>query len=697
MARTRSPWSGVAVATLAVVAFSGTGCTPASSESADPMTPHTLMPVPAELSFHDGTLPIDPSFTVALSGQPDPRLDRAAARLIERLSRQTGIQFFAGVGGNPAGAVLEIHVEGAAAAIPQVVEDESYSLDVTRDGARLHAATPYGALRGIETFLQLVETGVDGSLVRSATIQDAPRFPWRGLLVDVSRHWMPVDVIKRNLDAMAAVKLNVLHWHLSEDQGFRVESTRYPRLHELGSDGLFYTQNQIREVVAYAADRGIRVVPEFDMPGHTTSWFAGHPELASAPGPYQIERHFGVFDPTMDPTKEEVYDFLDAFIGEIAPLFPDPFWHIGGDEVTGRQWDRSRHIQDFMRRNDLEDNHELQAHFNRRLYEILAKHGKQMVGWEEIRAPGFPQDIVVQSWRGEESLAEAVRLGYDVILSRGYYLDLILPASQHYGVDPLGTVAASLTPEQQARVLGGEACMWAEFVSAENIDSRIWPRAAAIAERFWSPRTVTDVDDMYRRLEAVSQWLETVGVTHRKSYPIMLQRLTGEGGGDDPIEPLEVLADVVEPIKEYRRHRNRDYTSATPLVRLVDAARPESDVARHFNRAVEEFLADSSHVTRRDEIQNWLATWRDHHQRLAPIIARSTDLREIGPLSRTLAELGEIGLETLAEIEGTATASPGDHTERLEVLERASEPVAELDLMVVEGVRKLVEAAQLAR
>jgi hexosaminidase len=647
------------------------------------------MPVPAELAFHDGSLPIDSSFTVALSGSSDPRLDRAAARLIERLSKQTGIRFLAGVGGIPADAALEIHVEGSAGAILQVVEDESYELVVTRDKARLTAATPYGALRGIETFLQLVETDGGEAVVRSATIRDAPRFPWRGLLIDVSRHWMPVEVIKRNLDAMAAVKLNVLHWHLSEDQGFRVESKRFPRLHELGSDGLYYTQDQVRDVVAYAADRGIRVVPEFDMPAHTTSWFVGHPELASAPGPYQIERHFGVFHPTMDPTKEEVYQLLDGFIGEIAPLFPDPFWHIGGDEVTGRQWDRSRRIQDFMRRNDLADNHELQAYFNRRLYDILAKHGKRMVGWEEIRAPGFPQDIVVQSWRGEESLAEAVSLGYDVILSRGYYLDLIQPAGLHYSVDPLGTAAASLSPEQRARVLGGEACMWAEFVTAENVDSRIWPRGAAIAERFWSPETVTDVADMYRRLEAVSVWLETVGVTHRSSYPIMLQRLTG----DAPIEPLKVLADVVEPIKEYRRHQNRDYTSATPLTRLVDAARPESDAARHFNRAVEQFLTDSTRVARRDEIRRWLATWRDHRDQLLPIIEQSPDLAETEPISRMLAELGTIGLKALAEIEGTLGAAAGDRTERLEALERASQAVAEVELMVVEGVRRLVEAA----
>ena len=172
-------------------------------------------------------------------------------------------------------------------------------------------------------------------------IEDRPRFPWRGLMLDVSRHWMPVEVVERNLDAMAAVKLNVFHWHLSDDQGFRVESRRYPRLQQLGSDGHYYTQDEIRRVVAYALDRGIRVVPEFDIPGHTTSWFPGYPELAGAPGPYAIGRHFGVFDPVMDPSREETYAFLDGFLGEMAALFPDPYFHIGGDEVNGKQWSQS--------------------------------------------------------------------------------------------------------------------------------------------------------------------------------------------------------------------------------------------------------------------------------------------------------------------------------------------------------------------
>ena len=152
-------------------------------------------------------------------------------------------------------------------------------------------------------------------------------------MIDCSRHWMPVEVIERNLEAMAAVKLNVLHWHLSDDQGFRVESKRFPRLQQLGSDGHFYTQDEVRHVIAYARDRGIRVVPEFDMPGHTTSWFVGYPELASAPGPYSIERSWGIFQPTMNPARQETYKFLDKLLGEMAALFPDSYFHVGGDEV----------------------------------------------------------------------------------------------------------------------------------------------------------------------------------------------------------------------------------------------------------------------------------------------------------------------------------------------------------------------------
>jgi hexosaminidase len=181
--------------------------------------------------------------------------------------------------------------------------------------------------------LQLVTSDATTHFIPEVVIDDKPRFPWRGLLVDVGRHFMPVEQVKKTLDGMAMVKLNVLHWHLSEDQGFRVESKRFPKLHQLGSDGEYYTQEQLRDVVAYARDRGIRVVPEFDMPGHSTAWFVGYPQYTTRPGPIRIRREWGGADAIFDPTREEVYTFIDRFIGEMVRIFPDAYWHIGGDEV----------------------------------------------------------------------------------------------------------------------------------------------------------------------------------------------------------------------------------------------------------------------------------------------------------------------------------------------------------------------------
>jgi len=386
-------------------------------------------------------------------------------------------------------------------------EDESYTLEVSPKQARLKSPTPVGALRGMETFLQLVDLDATGFGAPAVEIHDQPRFPWRGLSWDVSRHWMPIEVVKRNLDGMAAVKLNVFHWHLSDDQGFRVESKTFPKLHEMGSDGHYYTQEQVKEVIAYARDRGIRVVPEFDMPGHSTAWFVGYPELASGPGPYQIERRWGVLNPAMDPTRDEVYQFLDAFVGETAALFPDEYFHIGGDEVNGKQWKSDPRIQAFMQQHAMRSTADLQTYFSERLVEIVERHGKKPIGWDEVLHPGLPKNVVVQSWRGQRSLATAAQQGYMGVLSAGYYLDLIEPASRHYRADPLEGATAGLTAEERVRILGGEACMWEEFASSATVDSRLWPRLAAIAERLWSPQSVKDVDSMYRRLAVVSREL----------------------------------------------------------------------------------------------------------------------------------------------------------------------------------------------
>ena len=332
---------------------------------------------------------------------------------------------------------LTVAVKEAGATYPKFGEDESYSLEINRNTRTLEREYGMGAMRGMETFSQLVTGDSDGYYFPLVSIQDKPRFPWRGLMIDVGRHFEPVEVIERNIDGLAAVKMNVFHWHLSEDQGFRIESKNYPKLQGMGSGGLYYTQEQVREVVEYAADRGVRVVPEFDMPGHTSSWMVGYPELASAPGPYELEMRWGVFDPTMDPTREETYEFLDGFIGEMAALFPDEYFHIGGDENNGKQWKANPQIQEFMRAHGYRTTAELQTYFNQRVLEIVQKHGKKMVGWDEILTPDLPKDAVVQSWRGYQSLDQAAREGYDAIWSTTYYLDHMGPAEYHYLSDPL--------------------------------------------------------------------------------------------------------------------------------------------------------------------------------------------------------------------------------------------------------------------
>ncbi len=606
-----------------------------------------LMPLPWKVTRTAGRLSIGPGFEIRNHGCPDA----AAARFRARIAKQTGIP---SIGGG--GAALQITCLGPAPGWPTLGEDESYTLDVTPDGAQLTAPTATGVLRGFETFAQLIATGPDGFEAPATHIEDHPRYPWRGLMLDVSRHWMPVDVILRNLDAMAAVKLNVLHWHLSDDQGFRVESKLFPQLQQQGSDGNFYTQDQIRQVVAYARDRGIRVIPEFDMPGHTTAWFVGMPQLAAAPGPYRIERDFGIFPPVMNAASEDLYTFLDAFIGEMAPLFPDPCWHIGGDEVEDPAAKK------------------LQPQFNLRLQSILRAHGKSLVGWDEVLAPGLATDSVIQSWRGPDALGSAVAQGYRGILSYGYYLNYLNPASKHYAVDP----------GDAPGILGGEACMWAEFVSAETVDSRIWPRMAAIAERFWSPKTTTDVNSMYARMEAVGRWLDWTGIQDRADYLPMLDRLAGGG----PVDPLRVLGDAAEAGGHDVRSTAQHYTTLTPLNRFVDAARPESEPVRRL-----ELAADAR--TRGDlaRLRAQFTEWVANDAQFQPTVAGNSLLAELVPLSQNLKTVGQIGLRALDYLE-SGTAAPADWVARQnQTLAALSQPVAQVILAAVRPVQALVNAA----
>ncbi len=648
--------------------------------------PLPLMPLPAQVKPGTGEFVINNGFGIALEGYQEPRLERAKQRFLNILSRETGIPLWREAALNK--PQFFIKTTGPSTPVQQVEEDESYHLQITANEVHLEAANPLGVLHGLQTFLQLVRITPRGFTVPSMTIDDRPRFPWRGLMVDVSRHFQPLDVVYRTLDGMEAVKLNVFHWHLSDDQGFRVESKKFPVLQEKGSDGLFYTQDEVRAVIEYARDRGIRVVPEFDMPGHTTAWFVGYPDIASGPGPYQIERKWGIFDPAMDPTRDSTYKFLDTFIGEMTSLFPDAYFHVGGDECNGKAWDANPRIQEFMKAHGLKDNKALQAYFSAQVQKIVTRHKKIMMGWDEVLQPGTPKDVVIQSWNGPQFVGEAVKGGNRALLSAGYYIDLNQSAAEHYAADPEGEGPSTLSSEERKRILGGEATMWSEYTSPENIDSRIWPRTAAIAERLWSPRETRDVASMYARLAIISQQLNHYGLEHNSSYPAMLSRMTGE---PDPL-PLRVLGDVVQPPRNYAREQLRDYDAFSPLNRLIDAIPPESGTARQFLDIVNRIVAGRASQEDWEQAQEWLVLWRDNDTQLQPLLARSELTQELAPVSTSLHQVSQTGLDAIGYLREHKSAPADWRTRQLDMLKTAEKPQAVLLNMIAPAVTKLVQA-----
>ena len=649
--------------------------------------PLQIMPLPAHAVPGSGSLLVDHGLRITFSGFTEPRMERARDRFLLQLSRETGILNV------PENASAQpsfiIHTGQASKPVQQVGEDESYHLEVAADHVFLSAPNPLGVLHGLQTFLQLVQLSSQGFIVPAVTIDDQPRFPWRGLMIDTGRHFIPLDVLRQNIDLMEAAKLNVFHWHLSEDQGFRVESKIYPLLQAKGSDGHFYTQDQIREFIAYARDRGIRIVPEFDMPGHATAWFVGYPELASGTGPYSIERKWGVFDPAMDPSRESTYQFLDRLVGEMTALFPDAYFHIGGDECNGKEWDANPRIQTFMKAHQMKDDAALQAYFTGRVQHLVTKYRKIALGWDEVLQPNTPHDVVIQSWRGQESLAVAARQGNRGILSAGYYLDLNEPASRHYAVDPLFGATATLTPGQKALILGGEAAMWSEFITAENITERIWPRATAVAERLWSPQGVTDVSQMYQRLAIQQQHLPWYGTPSGSTNRALLQRIIGTA---DP-QSLMVLASAVEPTKGYVRGSLRSYDSFTPLNRLVDVIPAESEPARQFNALAVRISSGNGSAADFAQARAWLTAWYDNNATLQPLLAGSSLSAELAPVSVNVSHTAGIGLVALANIQSKQIPPAAVQDQQHAFLKTAEAPEAILIDAIIPGVEALVHAS----
>lgn len=759
-----------------------------------------MMPLPSELVFGAGAFTIAERFGVGYSQKPGSSVTKGIDRFINQLESKTGVAFT-----ERSGAELWIELETNNDENPES-NKESYALTIQEDQIKLRAFSDTGILYGLETLLQLVESKNDQWYFPEAEITDHPRYPWRGLMIDVSRHWIPKDVILRNLDAMAKLKMNVFHWHLSDYQGFRVESKKFPKLHELGSRGDYYTQEEIKEIIHYATERGIRVVPEFDVPGHATSWLAGYPELASAPGPYSPDTiALGVFRPVMDPTNPELFTFLDKFVEEMVTLFPDPYFHIGGDEVMAKDWEENESIQQFMVENEIADSHELQAHFNQKLQKIIAKHGKIMLGWDEILHPDLPVDgIAIQAWRNHKSLWESARKGNKAILSKGLYLDHKKMAAAYYSVDPevikgavnieidslnwvsyqsqilfgdnafgghififgkeddvqivmnfmeestgiakvekkgnkidfkneidVGTMKVSLeikgdsligtssiglfnlelkgiktggndlpdgeplpkfakieplTDAETKNILGGEACMWTEMVDAVTLESRIWPKAAAIGEKLWSPQEMTkDVQDMYRRLLIMDKELESMGLKHKSNQEKILKDMVDE----KYFEALDFLVDYLQEGAFANRLSLYEPTlyTATPLNGIVDAASSESLPAHSFNRKVDHWL-EFGGEEEKESIKSLLLEWVHNHDQLISAFDTHQKVKLIEPHSENLSKLSSLALQSMSG-KGLSIEDTSDFDE---LLKNANIEHGGTVLAVVTGLEKLIRA-----
>lgn len=389
-----------------------------------------LMPFPQKITQNDINAQLILTSNIEINSN-DPLLTDNIREWKTRIERQTG--WFLHHDDDIAPIFIHISIKSPNIKYPTLGQSERYNLTISSNKIDIDADTRFGAMYGMETLLQLIHNDDKNTVLPQIAIEDFPRFAWRGLLLDSARHFIPFNDIKRQIDGLASAKMNVFHWHLTDDQGWRFESKYYPKLQALASDGLYYTQTQMKELVEYAAQKGIRVVPEIDLPGHASSIAVAYPNLIAIPeNNLQPERYWGVHKPTLDPTNDAVYQFVDTIIAELAAIFPDEYIHIGGDEVDPTQWNSAPHIQKFMKHHHIASVHDLQTFFNTKLDAILKKHHKNMIGWDEIFQPDLPKTIVVQSWRGQDSLGATAQQNYQGLLSTGFYLDQPQYTSYHY-------------------------------------------------------------------------------------------------------------------------------------------------------------------------------------------------------------------------------------------------------------------------
>lgn len=516
----------------------------------------SIIPKPTYYKVHPGIFNLVRDTNIFVD--QDSRIQAIADYTIDFLSSATGYPLSKEAGAmTEKKSVILLHLLNK----PQLGE-EGYEIEVTPEFVLLQAFRPNGLFHAVQSLRQLLPPEIE---TREATpgvwaipcskLQDLPRFRWRGLLLDCGRHYMTADFIKRYIDLLALYKMNVFHWHLTEDQGWRIEIKKYPRLTEIGAwrtyeDGAvyggYYTQEQIRDIVAYAQKRYVQIVPEIEMPGHSLAALSAYPEFSCTGGPFKVETQNGVFQDIYCAGNDSTFTFLQDILDEVIALFPSSYIHIGGDEVQKSRWQHCHKCQTRIKREGLKDEVELQSYFIKRIEKYLIDKNKKIIGWDEILEGGLAPEATVQSWRGMDRAAEAARLGHDAIVSptSHAYFDAPLQSIDLRTVFTFNPLPKGLSVIEQERIIGGECNMWTEHAPQPVVDSKIFPRLLAMAERLWSTADNDDFNAFVYRIRQHYQRLDYLGVKYgAESHPVVIlprfdakekyyrvQLLTGEKG-----------------------------------------------------------------------------------------------------------------------------------------------------------------------
>ncbi len=715
-----------------LVALALSGLAASSDAAAAPSAQPALLPQPLQYSPRDGdTFGID-RVEVVWAGRQNALLRRAAARFLDDLKSRHPTPHAPGA----RSVRLRIDCRTTDGGYLTVEQKEAYVLSASNGAIRLEADGPSGVLHGLATLRQAIQDTPDGPGLAPFEVTDAPRFRWRGVMIDVARHFVTLETLKRQIDAMELVKLNVLHLHLSDNEGFRVESRLYPKLQTEGSHGQFYTQDDIRDLVAYARDRDVRIVPEFDVPGHTLAILTAYPELAS--GPLAGVNYISAMNSALNPARPETFVVLDRLLAEMGALFPDRYIHVGGDEVTGAHWAANVQITDFMKRRGLATKADLEGYFHQQLARALHRRGKIVMGWEETGRFDTGRQSIIQVWRGSGAVAGATSQGHPVVVSAGYYLDLLDTAEKAYLNDPQDPTADGLSPadaqaarkhpifgprlvdvmirnpaltmtaRQKALVLGGETALWSELVTDEMVDQRLWPRAAAVAERFWSPGSVRDVIDLERRLAVTQHELRRNGLLDEAHRLQMMERLAP---GD--VATVATFLQTVAPVRNHaHNHLLRSllmFKPAPPQTfdQLADIATPDAVDVWALNEDIAKLLKGDQ--TRADAIRARLVAWRKNANSFLALASGTTTLQTALPIAADVAELSGIGLEAVDMLIANRRPTDEWRTRANAVLARQNaarqasatmlaaltsrdQPPADLIITIAPGVQNLVEA-----